>query len=870
MTTAPVSSSQHTQNVLGTRRLYRAESETALLGQKLRNILDRVQEVIPPVWPIADYVAINPYFGLSNRPFLEAERFLKEFSDCEMLMPLAYFAERYARGDVETQDIEAAVEELAHDPRQGSPRSAPEILRQLRTATNFQSPPATRNQKPAPGKRLYPVADFFDQKSGSSWKELIREEVGKHCAAHYDEGQAGWTSPWKHLPLYQAWRESLRWDRQMEQLGLTGFREKVAALSESPEEAIFQLLEQLDVPPNLWEKVLLCQAFSIPGWCGWVKYQVDNADASDRTSDFVGLLAIKLAYDAALAEVFSIHVNWEAIARSGSLELDKQSSLEETRLRFTLQRACEIAYRRKLLGSLVLPASQSANGADAKGGNVKEADHAAVSKFAHMVFCIDVRSERYRRQIEAISDEVQTSGFAGFFGLPIEYIALGEDQGTRQVPVLLKPQFAVHEHLDSPQEEAAVETIKRRTATRLFRSVWKKFQSTATSCFPFVETSGWLYGIKLLNRSLSRQTRSADPKFDGLKNEQKSCLAPDFAGLADQGVSLAQQVDLAESVLTNLGMTSDFARLVVFCGHGSQTENNPLQAGLDCGACGGHSGESNARLAARLLNSIEVRDELKQRGISIPNATHFVAALHNTTNDVVTFFDEERIPKTHWAALHRLRKMTQAATEGTQAERIPIVASQTLQDLLKRSSDWSEIRPEWGLAGNAAFIAGPRSLTRDANLEGRVFLHDYDYRLDPERKVLTQIMTAPMIVAHWINMQYYASTVDQKHFGSGTKTIHNVVGGFGIYSGNGGDLMTGLPWESLHNGKDYQHIPLRLQVFIACPRERMEHVIAENELVKNLLVNGWLSLTAIEESHCYRYTQSQKWQPLNHLSLAKV
>ena len=59
-------------------------------------------------------------------------------------------------------------------------------------------------------------------------------------------------------------------------------------------------------------------------------------------------------------------------------------------------------------------------------------------------------------------------------------------------------------------------------------------------------------------------------------------------------------------------------------------------------------------------------------------------------------------------------------------------------------------------------------------------------------------MTAPMIVAHWINMQYFASTVDNDHFGSGNKTIHNVVGRFGILSGNGGDLMTGLPWQSLH------------------------------------------------------------------------
>lgn len=853
MTPLPAAPSPDSQTSLVSQRLVRAPHDNASLVQNLRPLLDRVQELIPPVWPLADYVAINPYFGLSDRRFLEAERFLKEFSDCELLMPLSYFAERYSRNEFATEDIETAVEELAHDPHQSSPLPANEIIRQLRSLNASPKPPA-------PAKRLYPVSDFFDQKSGSSWSEIIREEIGKHCAAHYDEGQAAWPSPWKHLPLYQAWRESLRYDRQMEQLGLSGFRQKVAELAESPEEAILQLLEQLQVPRNLWEKVLLCQAFSIPGWCGWVKHQVEKGNASERTADLVGLLAIKLAYDAALADVFSVHVNWDAIARSGHLELAKPASIEDTKLRFTLQRACEIAYRRKLLTTLNFTATQAEPGTESAGAS--EENPATTPKLARMIFCIDVRSERYRRQLESLSDQVETSGFAGFFGLPIESVPLGEERGTRQVPVLLTPQFAVQDHLDAADEKAHDQVVQRRTATRLFRNVWKKFQSSAASCFPFVETAGWLYGFKLLQRSLQQTTGSTDPKFDGLKPDQHVCLGPDLTSLSDQGISLSQQADMAESILTNLGMTADFARLVVFCGHGSQTENNPLKAGLDCGACGGHSGESNARFAARLLNSDKVRNELKQRGLVIPDKTHFVAALHNTTNDVITFFDEHRIPKTHRPALQRLAKLTHEATQWTQTERLPIVASQTVPHLLKRSSDWSEIRPEWGLAGNAAFIAGPRSLTRDANLNGRVFLHDYDYQLDPDRKVLTQIMTAPMIVAHWINMQYYASTVDQKHFGSGTKTVHNVVGGFGIYSGNGGDLMTGLPWESLHNGKDYQHIPLRLQVAIACPRERIEQVIAENELVKNLLVNGWLSLLAIEEAHCYRYTQSQKWQPL--------
>ena len=50
-------------------------------------------------------------------------------------------------------------------------------------------------------------------------------------------------------------------------------------------------------------------------------------------------------------------------------------------------------------------------------------------------------------------------------------------------------------------------------------------------------------------------------------------------------------------------------------------------------------------------------------------------------------------------------------------------------------------------------------------------------------------MTAPMVVAHWINLQYFTSTTDNLHFGSGNRLLHNVVGGhIGLLEGNGGEL----------------------------------------------------------------------------------
>ncbi|MCA9017278.1 MAG: DUF2309 family protein, partial [Planctomycetaceae bacterium] len=191
-----------------------------------------------------------------------------------------------------------------------------------------------------------------------------------------------------------------------------------------------------------------------------------------------------------------------------------------------------------------------------------------------------------------------------------------------------------------------------------------------------------------------------------------------------------------------------------------------------------------------------------------------------------------------------------------------VVNVPTLTDLLRRAADWSEVRPEWGLAGNAAFVIAPRESTREIDLDARTFLHSYDHENDPEGIVLENIMTAPMIVAHWINMQYYASTVDNHHFGSGNKTLHNVVGGFGILSGNGGDLMTGLPWQSLHTGSGFQHKPLRLQVVIAAPRKVIEKIISKHQSIANLLSGGWMHLISLDEQQQFQYSTDGNWKKI--------
>ncbi|MEO6025194.1 MAG: putative inorganic carbon transporter subunit DabA, partial [Burkholderiales bacterium] len=298
--------------------------------------------------------------------------------------------------------------------------------------------------------------------------------------------------------------------------------------------------------------------------------------------------------------------------------------------------------------------------------------------------------------------------------------------------------------------------------------------------------------------------------------------------------------------------------------------NNPHAAGLDCGACCGQTGEVNARSHAALLNDPAVRQALAGRDFDVPERTHFLAALHNTTTDEVELFDTDLVPASHVNDLAFLRKALAEAGRRARAERAPSLGLAHLADqpgpLLRavktRANDWAQTRPEWGLANNAAFIVAPRTRSQSINLAGRSFLHDYDWRRDTDGSILELIMTAPMVVTQWINMQYFASTVDNPRYGSGNKVLHNVVGGrIGVFEGNGGDLRIGLPMQSLHDGTQWMHTPLRLSVFIEAPQAGIEAVIAKHELVRQLLDHRWLYLFRIDsETNAVEAYSNSRWQ----------
>jgi len=324
--------------------------------------------------------------------------------------------------------------------------------------------------------------------------------------------------------------------------------------------------------------------------------------------------------------------------------------------------------------------------------------------------------------------------------------------------------------------------------------------------------------------------------------------------LARIGFSLDEQVNFVSQALRSIGMTKEFSRFILLFGHGSTSDNNPYESALDCGACGGNHGLVNARALAQMANKAEVRYRLRKQGIDIPEDAWFIPGLHNTTTDELQLFDLDRMPSSNIVYMDRLRNGLLSASRLCAQERLPSLQIRPTQrepaaafrEIERNAMDWSQVRPEWGLSRNAYFIIGQRSLTQDLSLEGRAFLHSYDYHIDPKRRLLENILTGPLVVGQWINMEHYFSTVDNERFGSGSKVYHNVADRFGVMTGNLSDLRTGLPAQTvLEKGLPY-HEPLRLITVIEAPLEHAKKAIDDVVTVKYLVYNSWIRLLVID------------------------
>ncbi|QKY17498.1 DUF2309 domain-containing protein [Halorubrum sp. CBA1229] len=811
-------------------------TESTIDDSVIHDSIDEAAATVGSVWPIHSFVTANPLSGFENVPFDEAVTQAADLLGGRGYPSREAFRAALDDGRIDRETLESELADRGYE-------ADPETLLE-RVDAAVESAPSDEDAAPS-----------------DEGAERVDHVLTKWLSAFLDEGHAAWSMPDRDDGFYAAFREVAAHDAAVPDEGI------LASLPETPTEAIEAVLDPY--PESQWVPIFEAQLAALPGWTGFIKRRADDDGAWQSACPIT--LAEYLAVRLALLDGFGVEL--DAATGPDAADADPADELAEAFLS-----AWEASYRTEVVDRVAAESRALAESEPAAEGESPAAGGGPSDRpDAQLVFCIDTRSEVIRRHVEAEGD-YETHGYAGFFGVPMEYQGYDAETSVDACPPILEPQHRISE---IPTEREARARRDRRSSVReVAGEVVKKLKTNPASAFGFVENAGSGYGLALAARTLlpGRVRDLLGAADDAVPDDREFCEQTvhhqhTHAGDLPVGLTDEEKVEYAATAFELMGW-EEFGRLVAFVGHASETTNNPYDSSLDCGACAGNPGGPNARVLASICNDAGVKAALRERGFDVPDDTVFLAGEHNTTTDEVELYGD--VPESHADDLARLRADLDAAREGAAAERAASMGADAVagvEETERRAGDWAETRPEWGLAGNAGFVVGPRELTSDLDLDGRAFLHSYDWSTDPDGDALESILAGPMVVTQWINAQYYFSTVDNAAYGSGSKATQNPVGNVGVYQGNGGDLMTGLPRQSLMADHETPyHQPLRLSAVLHAPVERVTDALADHDEVTELLDNEWLSLTVVDptrDHRAFRYERGMEWEPMSEPSAAE-
>ncbi|MDA8181494.1 MAG: Na-translocating system protein MpsB, partial [Acidithiobacillus sp.] len=525
---------------------------STVAAENAQQLLDRVIHRIAPVWPLDSFVAVNPYWGFADRSFSEVAAQLQGTVGERVIMDRRWYADLLQNGKLNMVDILQATEDLGLDVDEEGWR---EYLRES-------------SELPM---RLPRLPELMDLRGHASVSRYVVEQISHFLAAYYDRGQSLWSIPKDpKTGLFGTWRQYTLADRSLGPMGLRPVRSQLLALSSNGAAARQWALQTMGIPQPAEEAYLLVLLKSIGGWASWCRYllwQAELQGCSDE--DLLDLLTIRMVWEALLRQTAQSKVleRWHRQIQAWIVD-DKSADMEDARRGEVLLRASEIAYRRQVATSIRRQPAKKKN---------------STAPLVQAAFCIDVRSEVFRRHLEGVMPTLDTIGFAGFFGVLLDYRRQGDYAPRTQTPVLLNPGVHV-------MEQGTKAIIERRFRRLRRGAEWKHFKLSAASCFSFVETAGLSYVGRLLADTMGWHRPSIPPDEAGLSAAERAtlqCVLP-------ESLTLQERVAMAEFILTGLGLNRGVAPIVLLAGHGSSNTNNPHRAGLDCGACAGQTGEVNA------------------------------------------------------------------------------------------------------------------------------------------------------------------------------------------------------------------------------------------------------------------------------------
>jgi uncharacterized protein YbcC (UPF0753/DUF2309 family) len=647
---------------------------------------------------------------------------------------------------------------------------------------------------------------FYEETEIQNYLRVVNEPFIKWLKAFLDENQAVFKMPSKSDGFFKAWKKIVIFDNKIIQN-----KEKKKFLENIPENALDALdygLRYLQIPKELYEKYFSFHLNALPGFCGYIKWKNEwNFGASDNTPiDFIDVLATRVLITILLLEKHTSSFFNILHKKHERLVLCKKENIENQ----------EKSYF-QLLHNKIKNSKNTIVGAMEKAK-------------VQLVFCIDVRSEPLRRALEK-RKIFETFGFAGFFGLPVT-LQPTDLSPSISCPCLFKETYLLTNIKESNKTFGEQVRNFKKQSTNFSKRLFKDLKYNFATAFTLAESLGAFCGLWMAVKTfLPKSANKLKNLLTFAPEKQLSSCQLDISA-----IPFDVQLEIAYKNLSAIGLVDNFSPLIVIAGHKSINTNNSYASSLDCGACGANPGGLNAKLFVEILNNIAIRTGLKEKGIIIAKTTTFIAAEHNTVTHELDFISDTTLSSEAFESINLLKKALNEISDELSSH-----------NNKEKCYDWSEIRPEMGLCKNASFIIGPRNLTKSIDLQAKAFLHSYDPTIDPDGVNLQQILQGPLIVAEWINMQYFFSTYNHTLFGSGSKLSHNIVGNFGVMQGNLSDLMHGLSFESVFaNDHEHFHVPMRVQTFIYASLEIVRNIFINNTKLRTLVSNEWIHVYAID------------------------
>jgi len=739
--------------------------------------------------------------------------------------------------------------------------------------------------------------DLLFELSGRDSDLMVHPVLTRFCAAYTDQGISNWALPNRDAGLFQSFCAlyrtgsafAERWMRPLARELDRIATEKISAMA-----SLQESLRILGVPEQDWSDYIEATLLALRGWAGMIWQMEVRADRVARATargSLVEFVAVRLLLERiALQNVCNALKIPECLPLQKLQDLAKRransnsESAVEQRIFFVFQLAQVMNWSPRSLHDLTakewaalvteiesFPALSRrrtfhlafehrllVQSLDAISIRSQQPAPPVVNPRFQSVFCIDTREESFRRHLEEQRSGMQTFGVAGFFGVAMYYRGIADAHFSAQCPVVVRPTHWVVEDMAFSLEETHQFRSRSRRALGIAAH---QIHLDSRSLGPGAVLSaglGTLASIPLVMRilfpELTAKIRRAVGKFveppiaTHLRLERTLPTPGPQEGQV--GFSIDEMAELGERLLRDIGLTSGFARLVFFIGHGSACQNNPHKSTYDCGACTGNPGGSNGRALAGMLNHPKVRAILATRGLALTDETHFIGGLHNTCDDTVMFYDTDQLPKSHFEDFEAARKAFDVACHHNSHERCRRFYSAPLdltfeaahRHVKDRSEDLAQTRPEFGNASNAVCIVGRRSRSLGLYFDRRCFLQSYDPTQDDEdHSILARILSAVVPVCTGISMQYYLSAVDTQGWGSGTKLPHNVTSLLGVMDGAASDLRCGLPAQSTEI-----HEPVRLLFVLETAPEGILRIMRDNPTIGRILGNAWAQLAVLD------------------------